>query len=351
VSTDLEDAGLGTARLSSRTRDWLITVDFEAFAPRDLNLWLRVMWEWAACAQNTALAFAIFISLEDVAALRAADPSGYARFLAAARAMHDAGCVFHPHNHYLFDDETGARPRVVNGGDDRAPGYRKRTSLYFDVVHREGRRLRPWLEQLGVSYRRFLSEAGIPVPHRRAFRAGGWDNGSTPVELRDYVESLTALGYAYDSSAAAGEFGTSTWRVGAPYGENVFGLKGGMIEVAATFSLDCGMSWLTADGLRIAGAAIVGCHPLAIRPKSGVIVTVLHFDHLFHEYTSAGRRMFAVSDEAVIVRRIHAHFRLLVRLRRMMRVDRVAGFENLAFIEEDPLQTSRYESCAVAGAR
>jgi hypothetical protein len=335
VSTDLETAGLSTTKLSSRTRDWLITIDFEAFSPSDVDLWSKAMLEWAECAWSAELPFAVFVALEDVAMLRAANPAGYARFLSAARAMHDAGCVFHPHNHQFFDDETGTRPRIVGEGDARSPGYRKRTSFYFDVVHREGYRLRSWLGVLEASYRRFLTEMRVPVPNRRAFRAGGWDNGSTTAELSDYVESLTAFGYTYDSSATAGEFATSTWKIGAPYGENVFGLRGGITEVAPTFSLHCGTSLLTADGLRNVYAGVAGSSALAARPKPGVIATVLHFDHLFHAKVQGRFHPFVVKDQATIVRRIHAHFRALVQLRRLLRVHRVIEFAELALIARD----------------
>ncbi len=331
MSTDLETAGLSTGRLASASRDWLITVDFEAFAPADIDLWSKAMLVWAECAWSAGLSFSIFIAVEDVATVRAADPAGYARFLSAVRAMHDAGCTFHPHNHQFFDLDTGVRPRVMGEGGDRAPGYRKRISLYYDVVHREGWPLRAWLELVGAGYRRFLADAGVPEPPRRAFRAGGWDNGSTAEELRDYVESLTVLGYAYDSSATSGEYGTRTWRIGAPYGENVFGLGGGMTEVAPTFSLDCDAP-AGRRGVHGTRAALIGSRALAARPKPGVITTVLHFDHLFRATHSGGHTAFAIRGEANVARRIRAHFRAMSRLRRLLRVQRTVDFGELTLV-------------------
>jgi hypothetical protein len=335
MSTDLEAAGLSTAKLNSGTRDWLITIDFEAFAPSEVALWSKAMLTWAECTRSAGLRFAIFIALEDIARLRSVDPTGYAHFLFAARALHEAGCVFHPHNHQLFDDDAGTRPPAI-GGSDRAPGYRKRISLYFNIVHREKMQLRPWLSQLGLCYQRFLDEVGVPAPDRRAFRAGGWDNGSTATELNDYVDSLSALGYTYDSSATSGEYGTSSWRIGAPFGENVFGLKGGVTEVATTFSLDCGVSLLTLECLRGIQVAVANSAPLGVRRKPGVIATVLHFDHLFHTRTRRQLHAFAVRDEATIVHRIRAHFRVLTTLHRLLRVQRTVEFEELILNGESP---------------
>jgi hypothetical protein len=332
MSTDLEAVGLSTGRLTSASRDWLITVDFESFAPADIDLWSKAMGVWADCTWSAGLSSSIFIALEDVAVVRAADPAGYARFLSAVCAMRDAGCTFHPHNHQFFDDDTGVRPRTMGEGGDRAPGYRKRISLYYDVVHREGWPLQSWLELVGASYRRFLADAGVPEPSRRAFRAGGWDNGSTAGELRDYVESLTALGYAYDSSATSGEFGTRTWRIGAPCGENVFGLRGGVTEVAPTFSLDCDAPVRLRGGVRGMRAALVGSRALAARPKPGVITTVLHFDHLFRASYHGGYAPFAIKDEATVARRIRAHFKALSRLRRLLRAHRTVDFGELTLL-------------------
>lgn len=332
MSTDLETAGLSTGRLTSASRDWLITVDFESFAPTDIDLWSTAMRVWAECAWSTGLSSSIFIAVEDVATVRAVDSAGYGRFLSAVRAMHDAGCRFHPHNHQFFDDDTGARPRIMGDGGDRAPGYRKRISFYYDVVHREGLPLRSWLELVGASYRRFLADAGLPEPPRGAFRAGGWDNGSTAEELRDYVESLTALGYAFDSSATSGEFGTRTWKIGAPCGENVFGLRGGVTEVAPTFSLDCDAPAGLRGGVRGMRAALIESRALAVRPRPGIITTVLHFDHLFRASSGGGHVAFAIKDEATVARRIRAHFRALSRLRRLQRVQRTVDFGELTLV-------------------
>jgi hypothetical protein len=315
-------------------------MDFEAFAPSEALLWSKAMRTWAECTRSTGLRFAIFIALEDIARLRYGNPAGYIHFLSAARTLHEAGCVFHPHNHQLFDDDTGTRLPVEGAGEDRVPGYRKRISLYFNVVRREKMQLRSWLSQLGFSYQRFLDEVGAPTPERRAFRAGGWDNGSTSSELNDYVDSLSALGYTYDSSATSGEYGTSSWRIGAPFGENVFGLQGGVTEVAVTFSLDCGAPLLTIDCLRGMQVAVANSALPAVKQKPGVLTTVLHFDHLFHTRTRHEIRAFTVKDEEVVERRIHTHFRVLAMLRRLLRVQRTVEFEDL-ILNEGPGRAKR----------
>ena len=141
------------------------------------------------------------------------------------------------------------------------------------------------MDSVRACYETFLAEAGVPVPDNLAFRAGGWDYGSSPEDLHTYLEALNYAGYRIDSSACSGAFGTPSWRMGAEYQANVFRLGPDLIEVAPNEARNCGMPQ---HGL-----------PSAFQSRSpgpGVFMNVLHFDHLFHRVRSGECQYFAVTD-------------------------------------------------------
>jgi hypothetical protein len=307
LRTDFEELGLSLGPLTPAERRWLLTIDFEAFEPAEIEPWLAAMYAWADAAQARGLRFSVFLATEDVVRLRAADPAAYERFCAAAAAMARAGVEWHPHNHALFDRATGDRlPAHV------APGYGKRPSLFYDVVHVHGADLAEWLAVVRQEHAAFLADAGIAPPAQTAFRAGGWDYGCTADELRRYVEAVAGAGFDFDSSAVMGR----RWQVAARFGSSTFRLAPGLAEVAPSAGADCGAALLSRRTLR-ALRDVLRAPGLWLAPRRpGVFVTVLHFDHLF----VAGR-----DRPEELIRR---HMRLLSGLGRALRLDS-GGFGDL----------------------
>lgn len=261
-------------------RKLVLTVDFEAFTSASLLVWGAAMDAWAEATARHQLRFDFFIAVEDVAALRVADPSGYQRFLEHLRHLANAGVDVHAHNHGPYDPETGAP--ATPKGDRRhvVPGYPKRASFYYDTVYRQERDLGAWLDVVRAEHGRLLADARIPSPSRPAFRAGGWDHGAAIQETRAYTEAVASARFAYDSSASYGTYGTKTWRVGKPYGDNVFRLRPDLIEVAASWSVNCGVHPLSPRGATSL-ARLLRQRGIAMERKNGAAVAVLHFDHLF----------------------------------------------------------------------
>jgi len=328
VVTDFEAYGLRVGSLEPEDRRWLLTVDFEAFEARTAGLWAWAVERWAERASQGHWRFAFFVALEDVAQLRATSPNAHSRMLEALAALHDAGGELHAHNHGPFDPETGVPATSPAARRHRVAGYRKRASFFYDVVHRHCLDPGAWLTTVRAEQVRLAREAGVPPPRRAVFRAGGWDHGATPDECRSYLRALARAGFEIDSSASSGVFGTRSWRVGAPFGENVLLLESGVAEVAANSSLDCGSG---PRSLSSAAATLrLAAQPRLWAPRTnGLVVTVLHFDHLFHR--RRGRRIepFAVTEAAEIDARIVRFFRQLRRLAPLVRAPS-AGFDEIA---------------------
>jgi hypothetical protein len=295
-------------------REWVLTIDFEAFGLEAAEVWTQAMRHWARRSAEHSFRFSIFLAYENVVQLREADGAAFDEFVDALREMRRAGATYHLHNHYLFDLGTGRRPAIDEERDPRNP-YPKRRSLFYDVVHRHGYPLGRWLLDLERAYSAFLEHAGLPEPRQRAFRAGGWDHGVGERDLRAYVDALREADIAIDSSASTGVFGTSSWRVGAPFGENAFWLAPGVLEIAPCLALDCGSTWRPRT-IAATVRAIAAQRRLLTRDHPGALVTVLHFDHLFR------------SSHVSIERRVDGFFALLRILRSLLRL-RSIGFEDL----------------------
>jgi hypothetical protein len=325
LPTDFERQGLSEGQLSTVGRSWLLTVDFEAFSAQGLDNWLTAMEHWACLSAKDNWRFSIFIALEDIVRLRAEEQSLYHAFLQAVRRLHEAGAGLYPHNHGVFDPRTGllapVRPQAV-------PGYRKRASFLYDVIHRHHESVSDWIGQVLYHYDEFLSDAGIAAPNRLAFRAGGWDHGDTPESSRAYVQALEQNSVAYDSSASSGQFGTRTWRVGAPFGANVFALSSTLVEVAPCWFLNCDGKLVSRHG--VASLARLARQPRLWRSRTlpGAFVTVLHFDHLFRT-AHPDRSVLASPSPGTIQDRIEWFFQLISVLRKTLRLDSIT-FEELA---------------------
>ncbi len=282
--TDFEQAGLSHGQVELGDRQLHLTVDFEAFRVDTISAWCHAMEEWTCAAQRARLVFSFFISVEDCVRLRLTSEDAYAQLTRALHRLVSGGSRLYPHNHCVFDPRTGAVPGESSGFPQHVPGYRSRASMFYDVVHRQGHDLTEWLGVVTAEYERLLADVGVAHPSTASFRPGGWDHGSTPEELRIYTLALSRWGYRIDSSATSGTFGESSWRVGAPFGANAYRLNGGLLELAASWSVNCGTSPASRTG--IASLAALARQPRlwGDRGSTGAMVTVLHFDHLFHDW-------------------------------------------------------------------
>jgi hypothetical protein len=322
LPTDFERYGLSEGQVSILERSWLLTIDFEAFAPDKLDDWLKAMRQWASISAAGKWRFSIFLALEDVVRLRAGSKGQYRAFLQAAKELHEAGTAFYPHNHGVFDPATGL---LAPDRSHRIPGYRKRASFAYDVIERHGKDLSDWMGRVLYHYDDFLEDAGIPRPDRLAFRAGGWDHGDTAERSRAFVRALDANSFSFDSSASSGTFGTRSWRIGAPYGSNVFALSPSLIEVAPCWSLNCDANLLSPHA--IASLARLLHQPRVwVRPAlPGAFVTVLHFNHLFRPDGSPS----AQASRSSVEHRVNRFFRMISLLRKRLRLESIT-FEDLA---------------------
>lgn len=325
--TDLEECGLSQGRLEVGGRHLLVSVDFDGFTPEDASLWCRAMRYWAEGLRRSRWKPALFVALENVVRLRRGGGAAYSEFLAALRDLTHAGSALYPHNHGAFDPETG-RPLSPAGRPPVAPGeYRKRPSMYYDVVHRNGLKIAAWLGVLRGLYEALLRDIECPPPRLLAYRAGGWDTGSSRDDLARYLDGLRDAGFAIDSSASRGVFGTPSWRIGARFGANVFRCGEGVIEVAPCWAVEWILdpftpaTWVALGQLREHGRLWIG--------GRGVFVVVLHFDHLFHRRVGGTYDAFAVRDFPTIARRIDRMFWLMAMLQRCLSL-RAVSYDEVA---------------------
>lgn len=305
--THFQEAGLVAGYVPVSRRQLVLTVDVEAFDADHIGLWCEAMVTWGREAAAAGLRFSHFVSMEHVARLRTRHPGAHAQFVSAVRSLASAGSQVYPHNHCVFDPSTGDCPGEPSGWPQRIAGYRPRASMFYDVVRRHNVNLAAWLVVVTAEYERLLRDARVPAPLIRAFRPGGWDHGSTIDEIRAYLSALTTSGYQVDSSDASGTFGDATWRVGAPFGHNIYRLPRGLIEVAPSWSVTCGARLGSRRGLA-ALVSLIRQPRVWISRRPGVAVGVLHFDHLFHDWTKPNG-MFGVQSASVISERIKRSMR------------------------------------------
>jgi hypothetical protein len=321
LEDDFARFGLRGPDVSVTRRAWILTLDFEAFKAQTAPLWHDAMHRWAARCRDDGWKFSFFTSVEHVVRLRAANSGLYDEFLEAALELHRAGVEYHPHNHCLFDPSTGARATRKVEREREVPGYPKLPSMYYDIAYRNGRKFRDWLPTLTRAYDEFLQDAGIARPRTLAFRAGGWDYGSTKADVSDYLEALVNEGFTFESGAVSGIRGTASWRLGAPFGSNTFELVPPLVEVAPTDAMNCAarvgsipyFGWVT----RVLRQPRLWAPPFG----PGVLVTVLHFDDLFHSGHGSSTHQFVIHDSREIARRIDAFFRRIHAARRLFRLN------------------------------
>jgi hypothetical protein len=320
-STDFERFDLAGPPLEASGRNLLLTIDFEAFSPASLDLWLDAMTHWADHSIGGGWSSSIFIALEDVVRLKQSRPGRYRDFLRAAKNLSESGAMFYPHNHGVFDSNTGIQS---SNRPMRIPGYGKRASFFYDVVRRHRYSLTGWLDRLLDHYDEFLSDVGIARPTRLAFRAGGWDHGSTPQENATYIGAVSAAGFRYDSSVTRGVFGSKTFSIGAPFGSNIFTLTSSLSEVASCWSLDCG-------GPAVSRTSIGAMRRLLAQPevwasrRQGAFVTAIHFDHLFRPRLGGPD----VISPSTVHRRIGRFFLFMSYVRAALRLSAATTFEDL----------------------
>jgi hypothetical protein len=304
---------------------WLLTVDFEALDPEAIDEWLEAMREWARLSAEGDWRFSIFLAIEDVVRLRKARRGSYDAFIRLAKELHEAGSTFYPHNHGVFDIDTGLLASVR---PERIRGYRKRASFVYDVIHRHGEDLSDWLGCVVSEYEGFLRDAGIPRPHQLTFRAGGWDHGDTAESSRAYIRALDGNSFRFDSSASSGTFGTRSWSAGAPFESNVFPLSNSLVEVAACWSLNCNARLVSRKTAGPLGRLVRQPRVWLSRTAPGAFVTVLHFDHLFRAAGAPPRRGTGLVLPSNVVERVNRFFRIISILRRSLRLE-PASFEDL----------------------
>jgi hypothetical protein len=325
LPTDFELYGLSDRRLSTVERSWLLTIDFEAFVAEGLDEWLEAMRQWAALSASGRWRFSVFLAVEDVVRLRAGKRSSYQAFLQAVRELHKAGTIVYPHNHGVFNSRTGLLAAVRPQG---VPGYRKRASFAYDVIHRHHKDLADWLGRVIYHYDEFLADSGIPRPDRLAFRAGGWDHGDTAESSRAYIRALEQNSFSFDSSASSGTFGTRSWRIGAPFGSNVFALSPSLVEVAPCWSLNCNAKLLSSHTVASLVRLLRQPRAWLSRTVPGALVTVLHFDHLFRAAAPPGAGT-GPAYRGTVQERVSRFFTLISALRKTLRLESIT-FEDLA---------------------
>ena len=333
MTTDFEEYGYGRGPLAVHGRYWLLTVDFEAFTnPGNIASWLAAMRYWAIQAKDHGFRFCFFMSIEDVVILKVNSPAAYGDFLECVHLLHESGSRFYPHNHGVFDPESGAG--FADTESEPPKGYTKRISMFHRAHYQHKMDFGAWMGTVKACYEAFLCDAGVALPDMLAFRAGGWDYGSSSDDLRTYLAALSHAGYRIDSSACSGAFGTETWRMGSDYRSNVFLLDPNLVEVAPNVAIDCGQLEHVPSSSHLPDFF----QELDRSPSmswSGVYVHVLHFDHLFHELDSGAYRYFAVTDPEEIKERIDQFFRTILFWRRSVPLTS-ATFDDIEFVKPEP---------------
>jgi hypothetical protein len=316
LRTDFEEYDLSRGPYSVSSRLLLLTVDFEAFTPEMMPLWQEAMHHWAARASESRLRFCFFLSVENAIRLRVASQRAYAEFLKAMKGLEDVASLIYPHNHYVFDRQTGEKKVLAEEPKDLPQDYPKRKSVFYDTVHRHRLDLAFWLTTVRESYEEVLAAADCRRPKVPVFRAGGWDYGGSCRDVRQYIDAVVAAGFRADSSACRGAFGTPTWRIGSHFGSNVFWLDKGLLEIAPTWSMDISVSPLSLACARSL---------LSLRRQSklwmghrGAFVVVLHFDHLFRRWSRGSLQNSPLRDVGTLRKRIDRLFRSIALLRSIL---------------------------------
>jgi hypothetical protein len=192
--------------------------------------------------------------------------------------------------------------------------------MFYDVVHRNGVSLSEWLPQLLDAYRSLCADAELPVPGRIAFRPGGWDCGSTAEEQQSYLAALHDAGISLHSGDSHGTYGTWSYHINSRFGETVYRLRPGLVEVAPCWALQSGAGPLSPQF--VAAYLRLLHQPVSHRLTSpGAFVVVLHFDHLFHRGWRSSLEEFSVRSAPELQTRIERTLGLMARLGRVLRLN------------------------------
>jgi hypothetical protein len=321
--------GLAQSPMSVADRTLHVTIDFEAFAAPSIDIWAFAMERWAAAMERLPLPCTFFLSVEDAAYLRAQEPTAYRKLLSGLGRLHRAGAVVQPHNHRMFDLTTG-RQFTPAGARKHVPGYTKQASLFYDVRHRQDASFGEWIPVVFEAHRTLCEDAEIALPRALAFRPGGWDCGSTADEQRIYLEAITQAGVVLHSGDSHGTYGTRDYTIESRFGQNVFRLETGVVEIAPCWAFNCGAGTISPQ---FAGAMLrLRSQPMLPVGRTGAFVAVLHFDHLFHRGWRSRLAPFSVDSPEEIRQRIDHSLGLLHRLSRVLRL-RPAVLQDLEFRE------------------
>jgi hypothetical protein len=97
-----------------------------------------------------------------------------------------------------------------------------------------------------------------------------------------------------------------------------------LIEIAPTDSMHCGAE--TGSIPYFGWTSRIFRQPRLWTPPfgPGVLVTVLHFDELFHTGRGPATRKFAVKDRGEVARRIDGFFKRINAARRLLQIDSCA---------------------------
>jgi hypothetical protein len=290
-----------------------VTVDFEAFAPEMIDEWHLAMDRWAEISHALNIRTTFFVSVEDAARLRGQAPEAYDKLLAGLATLHESGSSVHPHNHRMFELETG-RQLTPPDVPKRVPGYAKQASLFYDVCRRHQACFADWFGTALRSFETLCADAGIPVPERLAFRPGGWDCGSTAEEQRGYLRAVTDAGVVLHSGDSHGTYGTRGYHIDSRFGQNVYPLAdSGLVELAPCWVLHCGAG-MRSPQFAGSAARLLSQPVIRDRQAPGAFVTVLHFDHLFHRGWRNTFQPFTVRSPRQIRSRVERVLSLLHRL-------------------------------------
>ncbi len=270
-----------------------MTIDFEAFTHvSSFDLWLAALKRWTHHSNRKGWGFSIFIALEDVVQLRHRQPGQYRGLLDAMKMLNRSGAEIYPHNHGVFDAHTGEQAEVR---PQRIRDYTKRASFFYDVVRRHRLDLQEWLGHLLAHYNSL------------------------------YIEAVCNAGFAYDSSVTRGTFGAREFRIGAPFGSNIFALRPTLTEVAPCWSYDCGADLVSLASMGAIRNLVRQPQVWAGRQREGAFVVVLHFDHLF-QMTNRDQGSLSVST---INWRVDRFFSVMSRVKRLLRLSEAMTLEQL----------------------
>jgi hypothetical protein len=210
---------------------YLLTEDFEprVESPEDIDRIREVLQLANDLSAKYKVPWTHFIEANGLAAAFTSEDARLKEkcreMIADLKRMTSAGddCQLHLHGplkgellEFLRSEE---KLRVRPSGAKNLQGYRQRRSFFFHSFYVEGYR------ELVVSltYGKRLLEKAIydGTPNVVAFRAGGWDHGSSAQDTFLYFNALVESGLVANSGLVTGQFGTQNWRVGNDPGHNL----------------------------------------------------------------------------------------------------------------------------------